>query len=205
MSRKHHWNTVYETKPTDDLSWTQSRPALSLEFIESVGLPKDAPILDVGGGTSTLVDSLIDLGYTRLSVLDVSGAALARDQARLGSEKANRIEWFEADVTAFTPPHKFQLWHDRAVFHFLTDPSDRKAYLATLRNALKPGGTIIIATFALDGPPKCSGLDVARYDEHSIATELGPEFPLQETRPETHVTPWGSEQRFVYFRFKRAS
>jgi SAM-dependent methyltransferase len=202
MNRKHHWNTVYETKPTDDLSWTQLRPALSLELIESAGLAKDAPILDVGGGTSTLVDSLVELGYTRLSVLDLSGAALAHNQARLGSKKADRIEWIESDITAFTPSRKFQLWHDRAVFHFLTDPVDRKAYVETLRNALEPGGTIIIATFALDGPPKCSGLDVARYDEHSIATEIGPEFRLQETRRETHVTPWGSEQRFVYFRFR---
>ena len=202
MSRKEHWDRVYQTKETNDLSWSQPRPALSLELIEAAKIPKDAGIIDVGGGTSLLIDRLIDAGYHPLGVLDISGSALDISRARLGTNAAN-IEWFEADVTAFIPPHTFGLWHDRAVFHFLTDPSDRSAYIATLRQTLKPGGAAIIATFAFDGPPKCSGLDVVRYDERSIVTELGAEFQLHETRHETHHTPWESEQRFIYFRFRR--
>ena len=201
MAPKEHWNHVYQTKETNDLSWSQPRPALSLELIKAAKISKDAGIIDVGGGTSLLIDRLIDAGYNPLGVVDISGAALNKSRARLGTN-AEKVEWFEADVTAFTPPHTFGLWHDRAVFHFLTDPTDRRAYVATLRQTLKPGGAVIIATFALDGPPKCSGLDVVRYDERSMATELGSEFQLQEVRRETHLTPWESEQRFAYFRFQ---
>ena len=202
MNRKEHWNQVYGTKGALDLSWYQLRSDISLELIAATGLGKDAGILDVGGGISTLVDSLMEAGYSHLSVLDVSGAALSQDQARLGSRAAT-VEWFEADVTSFTPPHDFELWHDRAVFHFLTEEEERRQYVATLRRSLLPGGAAIIATFALDGPPKCSGLDVKRYDEQSIVAELGSEFRLQEVRRETHITPWQSEQRFMYFRFQR--
>lgn len=203
MSRKEHWNQVYETKGAHDLSWSQSRPVVSLELIEAAGLTKDAGIIDVGGGTSTLVDALIEAGYSRLALLDVSGAALNQTRSRLGP-KAEAVEWFEADVTSFTPPHHFALWHDRAVFHFLTQAEERREYVATLRRSLQPGGTAIIATFAPDGPPKCSGLDVIRYDDRSILTELGAEFQLQQVRRETHLTPWQSEQRFIYFRFQRS-
>jgi len=202
VNRKEHWNQVYGTKGALDLSWYQLRSDISLELIAATGLGKDAGILDVGGGISTLVDSLMEAGYSHLSVLDVSGAALSQDQARLGSRAAT-VEWFEADVTSFTPPHDFELWHDRAVFHFLTEEEERRQYVATLRRSLLPGGAAIIATFALDGPPKCSGLDVKRYDEQSIVAELGSEFRLQEVRRETHITPWQSEQRFMYFRFQR--
>jgi len=170
-------------------------------LIAATGASKDAGIIDVGGGTSVLVDCLLDAGYTRLAVLDFSGSALNHSRARLGL-RAAEVEWFEADVTAFTPPHRFGLWHDRAVFHFLTTADDRRAYVAQLRQTLQPGGTTIISTFALDGPPKCSGLEVARYDEPSILAELGSEFLLQEVRREIHVTPWKSEQRFIYFRFQ---
>jgi 2-polyprenyl-3-methyl-5-hydroxy-6-metoxy-1,4-benzoquinol methylase len=202
MTRQEHWNQVYQTKGPEDLSWTQTRPDLSLDLISAAGLTKDAGIIDVGGGTSILVDSLIADGYTRLAVLDVSRAALEKSRARL-STMAQAVEWFETDVTSFIPPHQFALWHDRAVFHFLIDPADRNAYVAVLRQALQPGGTAIIATFATDGPPKCSGLDVMRHDEQSIAAELGNEFRLLEVCRETHLTPWNSEQRFIYFRFKR--
>lgn len=202
MNRKDHWNQVYQTKEAQDLSWFQGRPDLSLQLIERVGLAKDARIIDVGGGISTLIDSLIEAGYSRLAVLDISGAALSQIQSRLAG-KAATVEWFESDVTSFAPPHDFDLWHDRAVFHFLTEIADRRGYMATLRRALRSGGTAIIATFAMDGPPKCSGLDVRRYDERSIQAELGNEFQLQEIRRETHVTPWQSEQRFIYFRFQR--
>ena len=201
MNRQEHWNQVYETKGPLDVSWYQRRPEVSLALIAAAGVSKDAGIIDVGGGTSVLVDCLLDAGYARLAVLDVSGAALSQSRIRLGARSA-AVEWFEADVTTFMSPHRFSLWHDRAVFHFLTAADDRRGYVATLRQTLQPGGTVIIATFALDGPPKCSGLDIVRYDEPSILAELGPEFRLQEVRRETHVTPWESEQRFIYFRFQ---
>jgi SAM-dependent methyltransferase len=201
MSREEHWNQVYRTRSIDDLSWHQRRPDLSLALIAASGVTKDAGIIDVGGGVSALVDCLLDDGFTRLAVLDLSGVALAHSRARLGA-RAGAVEWFEADVTTFEPPCRFGLWHDRAVFHFLTAPDDRRRYVMTLRRTLQPGGALVISTFALDGPPKCSGLDVMRYDEPSIQAELGAEFQLLEVRRETHVTPWQSEQRFVYFRFQ---
>ena len=199
MNRQQHWNQVYETKGPLDVSWYQRRPEVSLALIEAGGLRKDAGIIDVGGGASLLVDCLLDAGYTGIAVLDLSAIALSHSRVRLGA-RASEVEWFEADVTTFKPPHRFGLWHDRAVFHFLTETDDRCEYVATLRHTLEPGGTVIIATFALEGPPKCSGLDVVRYDEQSILVELGTEFRLQEVRRETHVTPWESKQRFIYFR-----
>ena len=201
MSRQEHWNQVYRTKATDNVSWYQHRPEVSLSLIAASGIDRNAGIIDVGGGASVLVDCLLDSGYSRLGVLDVSAVALAHSRARLGHQAAV-IEWFESDVTAFNPPHRYGLWHDRAVFHFLTLAEERSNYLASLRNSLRPGGSVIIATFALDGPAKCSGLDVVRYDERSMLAELGTEFQLLEIRNEAHLTPWQSEQRFIYFRLK---
>lgn len=202
MDRREHWNRVYQTRAPESVSWYQRRPDASLELIAASGIAKDAGIIEVGGGASLLVDHLLDLGYSNLAVLDVSGAALDASRARLGT-RAAAVDWFEADATAFEPPHRYALWHDRAAFHFLTDAGDRASYVATLRKTLKPGGTAIIATFAPDGPPKCSGLDVVRYDEQSIAVELGGEFQLREVRRETHLTPGKAEQQFCYFRFER--
>ena len=201
MDRRDHWDHVYRTRAPEQVSWYQRRPDLSLALIAASGIAKDAGIIDIGGGASVLVDRLLDLGYANLAVLDLSGVALSVSHSRLGA-RAAAVEWFEADVTSFVPPHRYGLWHDRAVFHFLTDAGDRAAYVATLRQALQPNGAIVIATFAPEGPPKCSGLDVVRYDEHSIAAELGHEFKLCEVRRETHVTPWQTEQRFNYFRFR---
>jgi SAM-dependent methyltransferase len=202
MDRREHWNRVYQTRAPENVSWYQRRPDVSLELIAASGIAKDAGIIEVGGGASILVDHLLDLGYSNLAVLDVSGSALDVSRARLGA-RAAAVEWFEADVTAFEPAHRYALWHDRAAFHFLTDAGDRASYVATLRKTLKTGGTAIIATFAPDGPPKCSGLDVVRYDEQSIAVELGGEFQLLEVRRETHLTPGKAEQQFHYFRFER--
>ena len=201
MDRQEYWNQIYQTKGSQDVSWYQRRPDLSLALIAASGVGKDAGIIDVGGGASTLVDFLLNDGYTRLAVLDLSGVALSHSRTRLGA-RADRVEWFEADVTSFQPPHRFDLWHDRAVFHFLTAADDRSEYEATLRRTLHPGGTVVLSTFALEGPPQCSGLDVMQYDESSILAELGAEFQLQEVRRETHVTPWQSEQQFIYFRFQ---
>ncbi len=200
MNDKQHWNQVYKTKDPHNVSWYQSRPELSLSLITASGVSKNSGIIDVGGGASTLVDCLMNAGYTRLAVLDLSDIALNHARTRLGTH-ASAVEWFRTDVTTFDPPHRYHLWHDRAVFHFLTDAKDREGYVTTLRRTLEPGGTVIIATFALDGPPKCSGLDTMRYDENSIVKELGSDFTLQEVRRETHITPWKSEQRFIYFRF----
>ena len=201
MNRRDHWNRVYQARVPQELSWYQRRPDVSLALIAASGVSKDAGIIDVGGGGSTLIDFLLDDGYTRLAVLDLSAAALSDSRARLGA-RAGEVEWFEADITAFEPPHRFGLWHDRAVFHFLTAAEDRRAYVATLRSALQAGGTVVMATFAMDGPRKCSGLDVVRYDEPSIVAELGSEFQLQESRRETHLTPRGAKQRFIYFRLR---
>lgn len=202
MNRQEYWNQVYQTKGSQDVSWHQRRPDLSLALIAASGIGKDAGIIDIGGGASTLVDFLLDDDHTRLAVLDLSGVALSLSRTRLGA-KADRVEWFEADVTSFQPPHRFDLWHDRAVFHFLTAAEDRRRYVATLRRTLHLGGTVVLSTFALDGPPMCSGLDVMRHDESSILAELGAEFQLREVRREIHVTPWQSEQHFIYFRFQR--
>lgn len=201
MKRQEHWNKVYETRGADEVSWYQRRPDVSLALIAESGVGKEAGIIDVGGGASTLVDRLLDAGYRGLAVLDISGTALRLSRKRLGS-RADAVEWFEADVTTFSPPHRFGLWHDRAVFHFLTSAADRRAYVATLKRVLEPGGGVIIATFALGGPAKCSGLAVVRYDAKGMSAELGPDFTLLEVRRETHVTPGKAEQPFVYFRYR---
>lgn len=193
---------MYETRGAEGVSWYQRRPDVTLSLIEASGAGRDCGVIDVGGGESSLVDFLFDAGYTRLAVLDVSGEALRHSRSRLGL-RAAAIEWFEADATSFTPPHLFGLWHDRAVFHFLTVAGDRRGYLATMRRTLHPGGAAIISTFAPEGPPKCSGLDVVRYDERALLAELGAEFQLREVRRETHITPWKSEQPFIHFLLRR--
>jgi SAM-dependent methyltransferase len=203
MNRKEHWNQVYQTKAPDDVSWYQTQPTTSLKLIKASGVAKDQGVIDVGAGVSALVDFLLDAGFTRLGVLDISSAALQHARERLGV-RAAAVEWFEADVTEFRPPHRFGLWHDRAVFHFLTDPADRRKYVETICRTLMPDGHAIIATFAIEGPLKCSGLDVARYDAASLAAELGAGFQLREQVDEIHVTPWSTEQKFSFFRFSRA-
>jgi ubiquinone/menaquinone biosynthesis C-methylase UbiE len=202
MNRQEHWNRVYQTKAPDDVSWFQTQPAISLQLIEATGIGKDEGIIDVGGGASVLVDCLIEAGFTKVAVVDISAAALEHAQQRL-AKCASSVEWCEADVTTFHPPRRFGLWHDRAVFHFLTDPEDRKKYVETLRRTLIPSGHVIIATFAIDGPLKCSGLEVARYDAPSICAALGAGFQLVEQVDETHTTPWDTKQKFSYFRFAR--
>jgi ubiquinone/menaquinone biosynthesis C-methylase UbiE len=204
MNVKEHWNRVYQTKAHNDVSWYQSRPATSLQLIEACGVGKQEDIIDVGGGASVLVDFLLDAGFTSLAVLDISATALAHAKERLCA-RAGDVEWFEADVTGFTSPHCFNLWHDRAAFHFLTDKADRQKYVQTLNRTLTSDGHVIIATFAIDGPLKCSGLEVARYDASAIAAELGEGFRLLEQVDETHTTPWGTEQKFSYFRFARSA
>jgi trans-aconitate methyltransferase len=202
MNRTEHWNAVYTTKTPGDVSWHQVRPEMSLSLIEHSGIAKDAGIIDVGGGASTLVDHLLEAGYSRLAVLDISHAALEHARARLG-ENAALVEWMVADVTEFAPQHPFALWHDRAVFHFLTNAPDRRKYVDALRRTVPTGGQVIIAAFTPRGPEKCSGLAVRRHDAASVCADLGAEFELLEQAEETHRTPWDTEQAFGYYRFRR--
>jgi SAM-dependent methyltransferase len=198
--RKKHWENVYFTKPVSQVSWYQPEPVLSLRLIRETGLGKTSSLIDVGGGASTLVDGLNQQGYTSIAVLDVSASALDHARKRLGS-RAGEVEWYEADITAFRPPHRFELWHDRAVFHFLTEQADRQRYVAALKRSLGPGGHVIIMTFAIGGPEKCSGLDIVQYDAEKMCLELGPDFDLMDTGLDLHLTPAGGEQKFAWFRF----
>ena len=203
MSRKAHWEGVYGRRSHLDVSWYQERPERSLAMIDAAGSGAGDGVIDVGGGASVLVDHLLDRGFTEVSVLDISDAALAVARQRLG-ERAAVVEWIESDITHFEPPRRYRLWHDRAVFHFLTDPADRRAYVDVLDRALADDGEAVFATFAIEGPQQCSDLDVVRYDADKIAAELAPRFALVATEPEIHRTPAGKEQAFNWFRFQRA-
>ena len=202
FDRKAHWQNIYSEKSPLDVSWYQKEPRLSLELIRRSELLSDEAIIDVGGGASVLVDYLDKAGFTNVSVLDISGNALESAKKRLGSS-AKHIGWFEADITEFNPPQLFSLWHDRAVFHFLTEKSDRAKYVNVLKKSLKPGGHLVIAAFAVGGPEKCSGLDIIQYDAPKLMAELGEGFALAEERSEVHLTPGSKEQKFIYFRFIR--
>lgn len=196
-SRKAHWERVYSEKDPDQVSWYQPGPTRSLALIRAAGAAPDAPILDVGGGASALVDSLLRSGYRDITVLDIAAAALERTRARLGERAAN-VAWIEADVTQFEPPRRYAVWHDRAVFHFLVDRTERDRYLDVLRKAIAPEGHFIIATFGPEGPQRCSGLDVHRYALDELAELLEPQFSLRRSELEEHRTPAGGMQQFLY-------
>jgi len=202
VNRKEHWDRVYAGKRSVELTWFQQKPATSLSLIRGTGLGPQAGVLDVGGGTSNLSSFLLQEGFRRVSVLEVSGKALEISKAQLGA-RAEEIEWIEADLLDFESPHRWGLWHDRAVFHFLTSPNDREAYCRALGRGLEPGGHLIIATFALDGPLRCSGLEVVRYSPESLLSVLGPEYELRGSVEEAHQTPTGGSQEFVYSWFQR--
>ncbi len=200
MSRKSHWDKVYRNRDETEVSWFQNRPDVSLRLIDAASLDPDARIVDVGGGTSRLVDCLLDRGYRRLGVLDVSPFALELAQARLGP-LANQVEWFATELTEFRSPHTWDLWHDRAVLHFLTAEGERDAYREVLLRSLAPSAQVVISTFGPQGPQKCSGLDVRRYDAAMLGKTLGDEFELLEEELKEHVTPGGSAQQFLFCRF----
>jgi ubiquinone/menaquinone biosynthesis C-methylase UbiE len=196
MNAKAHWETVYETKPSDTVSWYEATPTRSMALLDEAGLNTTSAVLDVGGGDSMLVSALVARGVQHVSVLDLSGAALRRAQARLG-DAAAAVTWIEGDITTVElPAAGYDFWHDRAVFHFLTTEADRANYVATASRAIRAGGTLIIATFALDGPPRCSGLDVARYSPEQLAAVFRPAFAPVQTSAFVHHTPGGAEQRF---------
>ncbi len=206
FNRQAHWEGVYSKKKSTEVSWYQQHPERSFELIKATGVDPSASIIDIGGGASTLVDLLLDAGYQNLSVLDIAHGAIEQAKSRLGRSKiewADKVEWLEQDITRFIAEESFDVWHDRAVFHFLTDADDRLSYVEAMSNALKPGGHAIVATFNLDGPEKCSGLDVVRYSPETMSAILGEGFQLVETRSEKHETPGGASQSFVYCRFIR--
>ena len=204
MGRREHWEEVYTSKPSERLGWYKPRLQTSLEWISALGLDRGAPVIDVGGGASTLVDDLLGLGYTSITVLDLAEPALDQIRARLG-ERGAAVSWLCGDITELElPRNAFELWHDRAVFHFLTDPEDRERYRENLCRALRPGGHVIIGTFAPEAPPKCSGLPVQRYDVEMLRETLGTDFELQQHRKELHVTPGGVEQMYLYCEFRLA-
>jgi len=198
MESKAHWEHIYESKGARDVSWFQEHAAQSIELIRKTGVGLGARIIDVGGGASTLVDDLLDEGYSEITVLDISETALRRSQDRLG-RRASRVTWLESDITqAELNSDFYDVWHDRAVFHFLTRADDRHRYVEAVQRSVKAGGHIIVASFGLGGPEKCSGLNVVRYSAESMHREFGNDFELVDARTEVHHTPIGADQQFIY-------
>ena len=204
QDRAGHWRKVWREKSPEGTSWFQSEPEMSLSMIEAAGFDPSQPLIDIGGGASLLIDRLIEMGCADLSVLDIAPEAMRHTRQRLG-EKAGRIEWIAADAARWMPDRQYALWHDRAVFHFLTDPEDRSAYAGALRAGLARDGQAVIATFALNGPEKCSGLTVQRHGEKSLLAALGGGYEIRDTRTEDHITPGGAVQRFFWCRIARAA
>lgn len=198
MDTRTHWQQIYTSKGPTEVSWFQSEPAVSVRLIRNVVRDRTSTIIDVGGGASTLVDHLLDAGFESLTVMDISGEALSQAQERLGP-RAERVTWLEADVLVDElPADAFEFWHDRAVFHFLTEASDRRRYVEQVHRSVRVGGHVAVATFAPDGPTHCSGLEVVRYDADELHGEFGADFRLLETEREEHVTPSGVTQPFTY-------
>lgn len=200
--RQAHWQNVYATKDERAVSWFQESPDISLALIRATGVDARASIVDIGAGAARLVDALVDAGFANVTVLDLSEKALAISRARLGA-KATRVRWVVADVTSWEPDQGFDVWHDRAALHFLTDPVDQAAYAQRVRKAVPVGGHVIIGTFAPDGPERCSGLPVIRHDAATLGALLGPSFELIESRRHDHRTPGGAVQKFQFSRFRR--
>jgi 2-polyprenyl-3-methyl-5-hydroxy-6-metoxy-1,4-benzoquinol methylase len=198
MNTKTHWENIYETKGPTRVSWYQEHAGFSLQYIQKTGIRETDHIIDIGGGASTLVDDLIADGFQNITVLDVSGTALELARQRLGP-RSLVVNWIEADITQVDlSPQTYDVWHDRAVFHFLTHASDRQHYVETVRRSVRKGGHVIVATFAPDGPERCSGLEVVRYSPESLHSEFGDEFEVVESARETHHTPFGTEQKVIY-------
>ncbi len=200
LDRKKHWETVYETKNPDQVSWTQETPKTSLEFIHSFGLKKTAKIIDIGGGDSKLVEYLLDEGFENITILDISAKSMEKAKDRLG-EKANKVNWIVSDVTEFEPNMTFDFWHDRATFHFLTTTEEIKKYLKTARKSVN--GFLTIGTFSKNGPKKCSGLEIKQYNEDELTLELKNGFDKINCVTEDHITPFNTTQNFLFCSFER--
>jgi len=200
LDRKNHWETIYENKNPDQVSWTQEMPKTSLEFIHSFGLKKTARIIDIGGGDSNFVDYLLDEGFENITVLDISAKALEKSQKRLGDE-AKKVNWVVGDITEFKPKSTFDVWHDRATFHFLTTAEKVEKYITTVRNSVNE--FLIIATFSENGPARCSGLEIKQYSEEKLATEFKKGFDKIRCITEDHKTPFNTTQNFLFCIFKK--
>ncbi len=201
MNRKEHWETVYAKNKDTEVGWFQADPEISFSLIEKAS-PGHGSVIDIGGGTSRLPDKLLDRGYERIAVLDISAAAIAKAKARL-AERAGHIQWLVADITEVEDVETFEIWHDRAVFHFLLDPADRKHYAELAARTVPSGGHLIIGTFAHDAPARCSGLDVCRYDAAGLAAEFSNGFRIMEEQSHLHTTPTGKPQHFIFATFER--
>ncbi|CCJ07261.1 trans-aconitate 2-methyltransferase [Methylocystis sp. SC2] len=196
-----HWENIYTTKGETEVSWFEEPPTESLRLLQLVGAQPSSAIIDVGGGASRLVDNLLAQGFENITVLDLSAAALNSARARLG-DKGEAVKWIVADATEWQPKDTYDVWHDRAAFHFLTNEKVQQAYIQRLKQALKRGGHFIIGTFALDGPEKCSGLPVARHSAESLSALLAPDFDLIDSRRHEHITPWQAVQKFQFSTFR---
>lgn len=203
FDRKKHWENIYETKQLNEVSWFQPTPETSLNFFKEYKIPTTAKIIDVGGGDSYLVDFLIDLGYQNITVLDISEAALNRAKKRLGN-KANQVNWIVADVATFEPIEKYDFWHDRAAFHFLTNEDEVKHYVETVRNSFTPNGILVIGTFSEHGPKKCSGIDIKQYSANTLIKLFSSEFEQLNCFTVEHQTPFNTIQQFVFCSFKKS-
>jgi len=199
--RQEHWQEVYTTKAENEVSWFEENPGFSLALLDAVGLTADHVVVDIGGGASRLVDALVARGQVWVSVLDLSQAALDTARARLPA--GANVDWIAGDVTHWVPQRDYDVWHDRAALHFLTDTEDQTRYATVMARALKPGGAAVIGTFAPDGPEKCSGLPVVRHDAESLSALFGADFELIDHRRHDHVTPWGSVQKFQFSSFRK--
>jgi ubiquinone/menaquinone biosynthesis C-methylase UbiE len=204
MESKMHWETIHRTKVPTQVSWYQEHSVLSLALVERTGIPFTGEVIDVGGGISTLADDLLNAGFSHVTVLDISAAALDIARQRLGV-LASHVTWVEADITQVQLPYRaYDVWHDRAVFHFLTQPEARQSYVQAVQHSVKAGGHVIVATFAADGPTHCSGLEVTRYSPDSLHDQFGTEFRLVDSVREAHRTPFGTEQKFIYCYCRKA-
>ncbi|MEC4117427.1 class I SAM-dependent methyltransferase [Myroides phaeus] len=199
-NEKAHWEEVYKSKTPEQVSWTQIKPVHSLQFIENSKLPKEAKIIDIGGGDSNLVDFLLEQGYTDITVMDISKNALLRAQARLG-ERAKQVKWIESNVVDFKPTEKYAIWHDRAVFHFLTTPQDIAAYQAIVNESVTDA--LVVATFSKNGPLRCSGLDIKQYNSEDLTAVFAEKFTLNNSLYDDHITPFDTKQNFVYCQFNK--
>lgn len=201
-NKKSHWNNIYRTKASEEVSWYQPKPETSLEFISELKLKKNARIIDVGGGDSHLVDHLLEIGYKDITVLDISEEAINRTKSRMG-KKAEKIKWIVADAAEFSTSEAYDLWHDRAAFHFLTQEDQIQNYLKNLERSLVPGGFVVLGTFSEKGPSKCSGIDIRQYSLHELSELFTADFETLKCQNVDHITPTGTVQNFSFCSFKR--
>ena len=204
FDRKAHWENIYSTKKLNEVSWYQPKPETSLGFIQDLNISKTASIIDIGGGDSFLVDNLLKLGYTNVTVLDISRKAIERAKKRLGKQ-SEQVTFIEADASNFMPSQTYDLWHDRAAFHFLTDEKEIENYIKAAENGVKSSGNMIIGTFAVDGPTKCSGIEIKQYSKTSLSDRFGKQFKKLDCKKLGHKTPFDTIQNFVFCTFQKIS